>query len=559
MTILDRPLADMEFVALDTETNGCAGPACEMTEVGAVLLGGGELHDRFDSLVTVRRPLGSGIQRFTGITQAMVDAAPGPDDVLPRLAELLDGRVLVAHSASFDVRVLRVAFERAGMRWPAPPALCTVALARRCAPLIRQRRLAALAAALDVDVTVTHRALADAETCGRIFCALLPRLARDAATVGEAVALLGPRRRRAPRRPRERIAADGRTVMPEGLDFTTLPTGPGVYVYRDGLGRPLYVGKSMTVRRRARSHFHPGRRAGWSAHAVSVEGTATGSELGALVLENRLIKSLKPPGNVALARIDRFAYLRCRLDIAFPVLEVATEPAAGHAVNIGPLRSPFAARELVDQLEALFGLRRCGRKLPRREHPSLYGQMGRCASPCLGDLDPNAYRRKLDGALALFNAPAGAREGLLAHVDTEMRDAAAAQRYERAEVLRRRRARLLELLDRIGGILRATHAAPRLVLVPGPKAADAFWLVGGHVADWGLAPEDPDELTRRGAAALASRPTAGSVVVVAPDAVDELRIVANWLAGHELEVVEIPLDPEPEPDVLADAVLFAAA
>src|SRR6187200_3428546 len=112
---LDQPVATAEFLVVDTETNGLAGDRCELTEVGAVLVGGGELHDRFDSLVGVANPLGRGIQRFTGISQAMLDAAPAPEDVLPQLSTMLRGRVLVAHNAAFDVRVLRQAFARAAL------------------------------------------------------------------------------------------------------------------------------------------------------------------------------------------------------------------------------------------------------------------------------------------------------------------------------------------------------------------------------------------------------------------------------------------------------------
>ena len=177
---LDQPVATTEFLVVDTETNGLAGDACELTEVGAVLVGGGELHERWETLLTVRAPLSRGIQRFTGITQAMVDEAPPAEAQLPELAAQLRGRVLVAHSASFDRRVLRQAFERAGLRWPNPPQLCTVALARRLHPLGRQRRLRALAESLGIDVEVSHRALADAETCARVFCALFPRLCAHA-------------------------------------------------------------------------------------------------------------------------------------------------------------------------------------------------------------------------------------------------------------------------------------------------------------------------------------------------------------------------------------------
>ena len=256
--LLAQPLATAEFIALDTETNGLARERCELTEVGAVLVGGGELHDRWSSLVGVGEPLGRGIQRFTGITQQMVDEAPPPEAVLPQLAKLLQGRVLVAHNAAFDTRVLRQAFARAALDWPDPPVLCTVALARRFAPLQRRRGLASLADALGIEVGETHRALPDAETCARVLCALLPRLHAAAFTIGDALAAVRPKRGAggAGARPAPRArATSGRTSR-------SSPSDPGVYIFRDADGHPLYVGKSVCLRTRARAHFttpSPGR------------------------------------------------------------------------------------------------------------------------------------------------------------------------------------------------------------------------------------------------------------------------------------------------------------
>jgi DNA polymerase-3 subunit epsilon len=263
------------------------------------------------------------------------------------------------------------------------------------------------------------------------------------------------------------------------------------------------------------------------------------------VLENRLIKRLRPPGNVALRHTDAYVYLRCRLDIPFPILEVAPEPAEGLAVNVGPLRGRHTARELADHLTSLFSLRHCGRKLPRRQHRSVYGQMGRCLSPCLGDLDPNLYRRRLDAALALFGGDSDGREALLAHLEERMRAAAGELEFEHAATLRRRRERIEALLDRLGGELRATHAGARLVLAPHPKAPrfDALWVVGGRVADWGPLPSG-GELERRTALALATRPPRGLPDCVAPDAVHELRIVATWLQAHP-DTPTLALDPAP--------------
>ncbi len=544
------PLRTAEYLVLDTETNGRSGPECEITEVGAVLVGGGELHERWETLLAVRAPLGRGIQRFTGISQGMVDEAPPAEAMLPELAGLLEGRVLVAHSAPFDVRVLRQAFAREGAPWPAPPVLCTVALARRLAPLARQRRLGPLAEHLGIEVGVTHRALADAETCARVFCALLPRLCAHASTLEEASALLGSAR---PRRARAG-ATDGvgrlAGVRRRALDCSHLPREPGVYVFRNAAGQPLYVGKSVDLRARARAHFAASSPDGaWVAQAEVVEYETTASELGALLLEQQRVGELKPPGNARLKHLEEGVWLRCRLDIAFPILEVAAEPAAGRAVNVGPLRGRHAALELVEQLNSLFGLRHCGRALPRRAWPSAYGQMGRCLSPCLRDLDPNAYRRRLDQALALVGGGEAGRP-LLAHVEREMRAAAAARAYERATWLRRRGARLRELLERLGTAVEATHVRPRLVLAEHPDGgrADAVFLVGGRVVDWGEV-GDAASLARRTARALAHAPRPTEVPSLTAAEAAAARIVTSWAAREEPR--ELALRPAPDPERVA--------
>lgn len=569
MQLLSAPLAGAEFLAIDTETNGLAGEGCELTEVGAVLVGGGELHDRWSSLCRTSAPLRRGIQRLTGISQAMVAEAPSLEDVLPELRERMEGRVMVAHNAPFDHRVLRQAFGRIGLQWPDPPVICTAALARAVLPLQRRHGLTVLADALGIEVEVAHRALADAETCARVLCALFPRLCAHAGTVADAVALLRPRRRsRRPRRGPQTGLELGTPPAPgpgSGLaapDFAQLPRDPGVYLFRDQSGRVLYVGKSVSIRNRARAHFAPSAPpAAWTAHAAVVDYRTTRSELGALVLENRLIKELKPPGNTRLTRPDdRLVYIRCRLDIPYPILEVSADPAAGHAVTIGPVHGRRLALELVEQLDSLFGLRHCGRRLPRREHPSAYGQMGRCLSPCLGDLDPNLYRRRLDEVLALFATGPGGQT-LLAHVRRQMHAAAAQQRFERAEALRRRAGRLAMILDRLGGVLEATHARPRLILAPHPARAgvEGFWLAGGRLVDFGPVDGDDDEVETRTCRALARSGAAGELGAhVPPHEIDEVRIIGSWLASHP-EAPQLALRPMPDRQSLCAFVARAAS
>ena len=139
--------------------------------------------------------------------------------------------------------------------------------------------------------------------------------------------------------------------------------------------------------------------------------------------------------------------------------------------------------------------------------------MGRCVSPCLGDLDPNAYRRQVDAALSFFDGADG-RERLLAEIDARIAAASRDRRYERAAALLRRRGRVAWLLEKLEGVLRATHTAPRLVLArhPTKERFDAFWIVHGRLVDWGPLP-GPSELEQRTRAALggaARRPVAPS-------------------------------------------------
>jgi DNA polymerase-3 subunit epsilon len=140
-----------------------------------------------------------------------------------------------------------------------------------------------------------------------------------------------------------------------------------------------------------------------------------------------------------------------------------------------------------------------------------------------------------------------------------MYEAAGRRHHERAASLRRRARRLETILGRLGGLLEATHARPRLVVAAHPTAhgtADAFWLAGGRLVDWGAAPARPGELHVRTAAAVRAGGRAGELGAhVPPEEVDEIRIIAAYLASHPRTPVLV-LDPPPAAEELA---AFAAS
>jgi DNA polymerase-3 subunit epsilon len=127
-----------------------------------------------------------------------------------------------------------------------------------------------------------------------------------------------------------------------------------------------------------------------------------------------------------------------------------------------------------------------------------------------------------------------------------MREASAAQRFERSAALLRRKERLAWVVDRLEGMLRATHSEPRLVLARHPvkERFDAFWIVQGRLVDWGPLP-GPTELAERTEAALSRQP--GRAVIPAGE-IDEIRIVASWVAENEPPA--LGLDPAPSAETL---------
>ena len=545
--LADLPLLTAEFLAVDTETNGLARDACELTEVGAVLVGGGELHERWGSLVGVEQPLGRGIQRFTGISQAMVDAAPPPSVVLPGFAEQLKGRVLVAHNARFDTRVLQP-----GVR-------------------ARRARVAGAAGALHGRARAPARAAAAPPRAGRAGRRArhrgrrgAPRAARRGdvrarvlRAVPEAVRARGDDRRGARAAAAAARGAQAEERKPERRpvhlrpDMSELPKDPGVYVFRNADGRPLYVGKSVCLRTRARAHFTtPGE---WTGDAEHVDYQPTHSELGALVLENRLIKALKPPGNKKLKKTpDGYVYLRCRLDIPLP------DPR-------GRARARAAATAS-----------RSGRCAGRPRQRSSSSSSTRC-SPCAtaGASCRAATIRRPTGRWAAASRPAC---GTSTRTSTasgstprsgSSRARTAAPRCSPTSTARCARRRPSSASSAPPGCgaatrgcgscssgsaacMRAIHAGSRLVLAAHPTDAarrDAFWIVGGRVVDWGALPEDPDELAARTADALRAAPRPELGGWLRPDEIAEARIVGLWLAAHEARVHE--LTPGTDPGVLA--------
>ena len=170
------PLSRLCYAVVDVETTGGSYEAGHrITEVAVVEVRRGAVTDSFHTLVHPGRPVWSTAERLTGITDAMLAAAPAFDEVAEDVFRRLAGRVFVAHNAGFDWGWVRAQLRDALGDVPEVKRLCTVSLARRLASELRYRNLGSLADHFDIPIDQRHRAHGDALATARILLRLLDR------------------------------------------------------------------------------------------------------------------------------------------------------------------------------------------------------------------------------------------------------------------------------------------------------------------------------------------------------------------------------------------------
>ncbi|MCP4291864.1 MAG: hypothetical protein GY780_08530 [bacterium] len=172
-SILTQNLDDVTFAIVDLETTGSVIGVDEIIEIGLVVMRGGEILDRFETLVWSDRSIPPWVARLTGISSQDLEGAPTFSDVAETVATLLDGNVFVAHDIRFDLPFLSWEFARRGVVRPAVTGLCTLQLSRQLWPNLSSRSLPELARHFDVAHDNPHRAGDDAEATAAVLRAAL--------------------------------------------------------------------------------------------------------------------------------------------------------------------------------------------------------------------------------------------------------------------------------------------------------------------------------------------------------------------------------------------------
>jgi DNA polymerase-3 subunit epsilon len=386
MSVLEGPL-----VFVDIETNGLNHIRGRVIEVAAIRVEHGEVVREFRQLIDPGVPLPQFITNLTGIHEGDLSDAPIFMAIADELLEVLDDAVFVAHNVRFDYSFLKQEFKRVGKDFR-PRQLCTVRLYRALYPEHRSHKLQSLIERHNLQVSERHRAYDDAHALWQ-FVQIAQR-DFDPEVLGQAIA----KQLKQP-------------SLPKGLNaeiVAGLPEGNGVYIFEDESGNPIYVGKSVSIKKRVTSHFMRDHdnvgEFKIAQHVRNVRTHETESELQALLLESRLVKELQPLYNKQLRRTDKLLLARQQVNesgYATIVLEEASNinpEDAATILAVYPRRS--RAKEALEQLAKDWQLcpKLCG--LEKASGACFWSQLKRCQGACAGRENPLAYNERLKTAFA---------------------------------------------------------------------------------------------------------------------------------------------------------------
>jgi excinuclease ABC subunit C len=268
-----------------------------------------------------------------------------------------------------------------------------------------------------------------------------------------------------------------------------IPTNPGVYRFRDGDGRVLYVGKAKNLRARLSNYFAPlhtlhERTRRMVTTAASVEWTVVATDVDSLQLEYQWIKEFDPPFNVRYRDDKSYPFMAITLADEAPRVIVTRNRRIAGAKYFGPYPKVWAVHDTIDLMIRVFPIRTCSdssyKKAMSTGRPCFPGQIGRCGGPCSMKVTIEEHRAIVEDFIAFMS---GGDQRFTRELTARMREASAAMDYEAAAVYRDRLQAIDAVLNKSALVLAADTDADLFGIAEDELAATVqhFVVSGGRV------------------------------------------------------------------------------
>ena len=211
------------------------------------------------------------------------------------------------------------------------------------------------------------------------------------------------------------------------------PRLPGVYLWKDGEGQIIYIGKAKCLRDRLGSYFSAKdpKTTALLRRANSIETIIVANEYEALLLENTLIKQHTPKYNINLKDGKSYPVIRITAD-EFPRIFRTRRIIEDKSLYYGPFADLQKVNAMMDIIDKLFPLRKC-RTFKTRTGPCMYYHIQRCKAPCCGKISAEEYRSHIEPVQRLLS---GETSPLIMDLTEKMHESAKAQKFERAAMIR---------------------------------------------------------------------------------------------------------------------------
>jgi DNA polymerase-3 subunit epsilon len=377
-------------VFIDIETNGGNSKKSSVIEIGAIRVEEGQIIDEYKTLVNPGSPLPYWITKITGITDADLTQAPYFDEIAYQLNKILEGATFIAHNVRFDYSFIKRQLEACGYSFK-PKLLCTVRLSRALYPEAQGHSLEKVIARHGIKVNARHRAYDDAKAIMDFSNLAYQEHGED--------------------KFRAAVVLQSRSqTIPPNLNPSAMKgvaNKPGVYIFEDEAGRPLYVGKSKQLRTRLMSHFNQDIRNSkemkLSQSVHNIRTIETKSELEALLSESKLVKELLPIHNRQLRRHSELSVVLKSTDEAgysIAKVEAVRELTPEMLESVyGVYTSSKKAKSALDTKQRTYNL--CPKLLgiERAKNACFLYQLGKCYGACIGKEPPERYNERLEIAM----------------------------------------------------------------------------------------------------------------------------------------------------------------